>query len=93
MIPVLVKTELRKASENELKLNKKDPRVQMSFQRLQTFVLVLKVATVFPIVTVVLGFNHRPSAELNKILDWLPISSAFGLPVRNASEVVKVLEF
>ena len=26
MIPVLVKTELRKASENELKLNKKDPQ-------------------------------------------------------------------
>ena len=41
MIPVLVKTELRKASENELKLNKKDPQgSKCPFQRLQTFVLV-----------------------------------------------------
>ena len=41
MIPVLVKTELRKASENELKLNKKDPQgSKCPFQRIQTFVLV-----------------------------------------------------
>jgi len=64
MIPVLIKTELRKASENELKLNKMDP--QVLFQRLQPFVLVpKKVTSVFPIVTVVVGFNHHPSAELN----------------------------
>ena len=42
MIPVLIKTELRNASENELKLNEKDPQVLYLFQRLQTFVLVPK---------------------------------------------------
>jgi hypothetical protein len=78
MIPVLVKTEFRKASENELKLNKKDLRGPNAlFRGYKLLFWFQQVTSVFPIVTVVLGFNHQPSAELSKILDWLPFSSAF----------------
>ena len=62
MIPVLIKTELRKASENEL--NKKDPQVPCPFQRLQfSFVYKKKVTSVFPNVTVVAGFKISPQGR------------------------------
>jgi hypothetical protein len=86
MIPVLVKTELRKASENELKLKREELSLgsKCPFRGYKLLFCFQKVTSVFSIVTVVLGFNHQPSAELIKILDWLPFSSAFGFPVRNA---------